>query len=104
MRSLLRTQTGSVTAELAVVLPSVLFVGAALIGGLVMATQKVQASFAAGSLARALARGESIDNLQKQLGVTTRIDHLDDFICVHAIAATEPIEIEEKSCARKLGL
>jgi hypothetical protein len=102
--SLFRTQTGSVTAELAVVLPSVMLVGAALIGGLVLGVQKVQVTYAAGSMARALARGEPIEPLAKQLGVSTRVEYLSDFACVIATAQTQPIMIEEKSCARKIGL
>ena len=104
MPSLFRTQTGSVTAELAVVLPSVMLVGAALIGGLVLGVQKVQVTYAAGSMARALARGEPIEPLAKQLGVSTRVEYLSDFACVIATAQTQPIVIEEKSCARKIGL
>lgn len=104
MPSLFRTQTGSVTAELAVVLPSVMLVGGALIGGLVLGAQKVQVSYAAGSLARALARGEPIETLAKQLGVTAKVEYLSDFACVLATATNQPLVIEEKSCARKLGL
>lgn len=104
MRSHLRTQTGSVTAELAVVLPTVLLVGSTLIGGLVLGVQRVQAVYAAGTLSRALARGEDLGPLARELGVTTKVQYLADFVCVHAIALTQPIEIEERACARKLGL
>ena len=104
MRSLLRTQTGSVTAELAVVLPTVMLVGGALIGGLVLGVQKVQVTYAAGSLARALARGEPVQALADQLGVKAEVSFLSDFACVTAKAPTQPISIEERSCARKLGL
>jgi hypothetical protein len=55
-------------------------------------------------MARALARGEPIEPLAKQLGVSTRVEYLSDFACVVATAQTQPIVIEEKSCARKLGL
>jgi hypothetical protein len=86
------------------VLPTVLLVGSTLIGGLVLGVQRVQAVYAAGTLSRAAARGEAIGSLATQLGVTTRIEYLADFVCVHAIALTQPIEIEERACARKLGL
>ena len=85
-------------------LPSVMLVGAALIGGLVLGVQKVQVTYAAGSMARALARGEPIEPLAKQLGVSARVEYLSDFACVIATAQTQPIVIEEKSCARKIGL
>ena len=104
MHSLLRTQTGSVTAELAVVLPSVMLVGGALIGGLVLGVQKVQVTYAAGSLARALARGEAIGPLASELGVIAKTEFTGEFACVEATAPTKPIEIAETSCARKLGL
>jgi hypothetical protein len=86
------------------VLPTVLLVGSTLIGGLVLGVQRVQAVYAAGTLSRAVARGESIGPLAQQLGVAAKIEYLADFVCVHAIALTQPIEIEERSCARKLGL
>ena len=104
MRSLLRTQTGSVTAELAIVLPSVMLVAATLIGGLTLGVQKIQVAYAAGSLARAVARGEDPTQLAKSLGVATRLDYQSDFICVSAQAETTLIQLEEKSCARKIGL
>ena len=85
-------------------LPSVMLVGGALIGGLVLGVQKVQVSYAAGSLSRALARGEPIETLAKQLGVTVTVEYLSDFACVLATATNQPLVIEEKSCARKLGL
>lgn len=85
-------------------LPTVLLVGATLIAGLVLGVQRVQAVYAAGTLSRALARGETIGPLAQQLGVTAKVEYLADLICVHAITSTQPIEIEERSCARKLGL
>ena len=104
MHSLLRTQTGSVTAELAVVLPSVMLVGATLIGGLTLGVQKVQVAYAAGSLARAVARGEEPAPLAKDLGVLTRVEYQSEYVCVAASVETSIIRIEEKSCARKIGL
>jgi hypothetical protein len=100
----LRTQTGSVTAELAVVLPSVLLVGSTLIGGLLLGAQKVQVTYAAGTLARAVARGESISKLATALGVEVKSSFLADFACVTASKTNQPIAIESESCARKLGL
>lgn len=81
-----------------------MLVGGALIGGLVLGVQKVQVTYAAGSLARALARGEPVHALATQLGVIAEVTYLSDFACVTAKAQTQPIAIEERSCARKLGL
>ena len=75
-----------------------------VIGGLILGVQKVQVTYAAGSLARALARGEPLGPLAAQLGVTAKAEHLADFACVTATSLTQPIPVEEKSCARKLGL
>ena len=104
MRSHFRTQTGSVTAELAVVLPSVLLVATTLVGGLVLSAQKVTVTLAAGTLSRAVARGEPLDPLARQLGVTATIEYLPDFVCVKAVGLTQPVEIIGNACARKLGL
>lgn len=103
MRSLLRTQTGSVTAELAITLPAVLLVASTLLGGMMLGVQRVQLAYAAGTLARAAARGEPPEPLAKQLGTEFRVEHLEDFVCVHSLAHSL-VELEEVSCARKLGL
>jgi hypothetical protein len=87
-----------------VVLPSVLLVGSTLIGGLMLGAQKVQVTYAAGTLARALARGEPIAKLAHSLGVEAKPSYLADFACVTASKANQPIAVESESCARKLGL
>ena len=85
-------------------LPSVLLVGGTLIGGLALGVQRVQVAYAAGTLARAAARGEEPDSLAKELGVGVRLTYLSDFVCVTAVVESQVIDLAEKSCARKIGL
>jgi hypothetical protein len=47
---------------------------------------------------------EFITRSAKQLGVTAKVEYLSDFACVLATATNQPLVIEDKSCARKLGL
>ena len=103
MRSHFRTQTGSVTAEFAVVLPSVLLVATTVLSAIALGAVKVQASYSAGVLARAAGRGESLDGLAKSLGVGFSVDHLANLVCVHA-KVDSWLPIDEKSCTRKGGL
>jgi hypothetical protein len=79
-------------------------VGSVLIGGLLLGAQKVQVTYAAGSLARSVARGEAISELSRELAVEAKVSFLADFACVTASKANQPIVIESESCARKLGL
>mgnify|MGYP000181524988 FL=1 len=81
-----------------------MLVGATLIGGLTLGVQKVQVAYAAGSLARAVARGEEPTVLAKSFGVRTRLEYQSEFICVSARIETGLVQLEEKSCARKIGL
>lgn len=103
MRSHFQTQTGSVTAEFAIVLPTVVLVASTLIGGLALGAVKVQLSGAAATLARAAARGESVDPLAKDLGVQHKEVWQTELVCVHA-TKTLLLKLEEVSCTRKGGL
>lgn len=103
MHSHLKTQTGSVTAEFAVVLPAVLLVACTLIGGLALGALKIQTTYASGVLARASGRGEDLDALAKSLGVTFKVQHLAELVCVRAIRPAW-FTLDEKSCTRKGGL
>lgn len=104
MRSHFRTQTGSVTAELAVALPAVLVVATTLISGMAVGAVKVQATHAAATLARAASRGEALNQIAKRLGVTPVVETDEEFVCVRAQVQTPLLLVSEKSCARKLGL
>ena len=85
-------------------MPAVVLLTASLIGALALSAQKVQASFAAATLARAEARGEDSKSLAKTLGVGLRLEHLEDFVCAHALVDATLMQLDEVSCARKLGL
>ena len=99
-----RGQVGAITAEFAVVLPAVLLVTATLISGMAAGATKVKAAHAAATMARAYSRGEPIAPLAKQFGVTAQTENTEDFVCVRAIVPLPLVQIDEKSCARKLGL
>lgn len=103
MLSRLRTQTGSVTAEFAIVLPTVLLVASTLIGGIALGAVKVQLSGAAATLARALGRGEEPAALAESLGVTYKEEWRNELVCVHALK-TLLIKLDEVACTRKGGL
>ena len=104
MRSRLQTQTGSVTAELAIATPAVLMVASLLISGIVLGVQRVQLAYDAGTLARAASRDEPITQLSRSLGVSTAIEHTEEFLCIRATVTTWLMPLTEKSCQRKLGL
>lgn len=103
MRSLLRTQTGSVTAEFAITLPAVIMVASVLLAGMSAGVQQVKLAQSASLLARASARGEDTAALAKQLHVDFKNYFLEDFACVKA-TVQNVVTLEEDSCARKLGL
>lgn len=58
-RWILRDETGSATAEFAVVLPAVLLVLGIALGGLQLATKRLLLASAAADIARASARGDT---------------------------------------------
>jgi len=103
VRSHFRTQTGSVTAEFAIVLPTVMLVAFTLIGGLALGAVKVQLSGAAATLARAMSRGEAVKPLATALGVTYKEEWQNELVCVLA-ARTLVVKLEERACTRKGGL
>ena len=103
MRSHLRTQTGSVTAEFAVVLPTVALVAVTLIGGIVTAAAKVQLAADAGTLARAAARGEDANELASARSLALRLVWQNEFVCAK-VSKTLLLPIDAEVCARKGGL
>lgn len=58
MRSPCRREQGTATAELAVVLPAIVLIAAALLGGLTAAGRQIGVIDAAATAARSLARGD----------------------------------------------
>ena len=79
-------------------------VASLLIGGMMLGVRRVQLVYDAGSLARAASRDEPVDQLAKNLGISARIEHTEEFLCVHASVEAWLMPLTETSCARKLGL
>jgi hypothetical protein len=110
----LGNQSGSVTAEFAVILPTVmtiLFLGIQI---LAIQSGRMKLISLATDAARAISRGEDtsvIDELLAERGIRATVDvqHLEQSICVKAlqsfrVAGFIGFPIEEIQCARKSGL
>ncbi|WP_245836254.1 TadE family type IV pilus minor pilin [Paramicrobacterium agarici] len=102
---------GSVTAELAVVIPAVMLVLALCMWGLQVTALQVRVTDAAADAARTLARGDSMSVARSR--VTTLVGGAQvtsapsgDFVCatVSARAAVLPIDVSARSCALAGGL
>jgi hypothetical protein len=108
------SETGSVTAELAIALPSVVLVIFVTLAGFGLQIERMKlVSMAAGS-ARALARGEGeleVRTLSREVDSKAAlfIEHLENHICARlsktfSFAGIQEIEVSERQCARKSGL
>lgn len=89
----IRSQTGSVTAELAISLPAVILIVTFAMQALELQVERLNLVYQASQEARAAGRGEYVSS--------ARIEG--NLICVEK-AATKLITIKEKQCARRLGL
>ena len=111
---LLGNQSGSITAEFAVILPTVmtiLFLGIQI---LAIQSDRMKLISLATDAARAISRGEDpevVDELLAERDLRAKIDiqHLEQSICVNALksyrlAGFIGFPIEEFQCARKSGL
>lgn len=109
-----RGERGSVTAELAIAMPSVVLVLAVSLGGFGLQIERLKLVASAASLARSLGRGGSeqiIRDLASQTDANRKLEfeYLEDFLCVtlsksFAISPLPSIEVSERQCARKGGL
>ena len=86
------SESGTVTAELAISLPAVLLVLTIAIQGLSVPVERMELATRAGEQARAIARGQA-------LGGTIE----GNLVCV-TLSSKGIIPFREKSCARRLGL
>jgi hypothetical protein len=85
-------------------MPALVLVATLLISGMVLGVQKVQLAYAAGTLARSLARGDDTARIAKRLGVEFAPSFDSEYACAIASAQTWLLKLEQKSCALKLGL
>ena len=113
-RSLRKTEDGSVTAELALTLPTVSLVLAVCISGFGLQIEKMKFVSVASSAARALGRGEARDAVEQLAfesapGVVLKLEFLENYVCAvvsrsFPVLGLQQLEISERQCARKLGL
>lgn len=89
----LRSEAGTVTAELAISLPAVLLVLTFAIQALMLQVDRMALIQSAGEQARAAARGEIISEAEQE----------GNLICVTK-TLVKVVTIKEKQCARSLGL
>lgn len=115
------SETGSVTAELAMTLPAVTLIISITLGAFALQIERMKLVDAAASSARALARGEPEPNAlsvaTQMLGLSSsaetigfEIENKADFTCVKInqpiripSLGTNLFELIETQCARKMG-
>ncbi|WP_268920999.1 TadE family type IV pilus minor pilin [Paramicrobacterium chengjingii] len=102
---------GSVTAELAVVIPAVMLVLALCMWGLQATVLQVRVTDAAADAARTLARGDSMSLARSRAatlvdGAQVSSSHSGDFVCatVSTRSAVLPITVSARGCALAGGL
>jgi len=109
-------EKGSVTAELALALPSVALVIAVTLGGFSLQVERMKLVDLSASAVRALARGEEQAAVEAMLKATRpdaliKIEHEENQVCI-AVSfmaripglGSELLEVSERQCARKMGL
>ena len=109
-------ERGSVTAELALALPSVALVIAVTLGAFGLQVERMKLVDLSATAARALARGEeqsAIEAMLKTLRPDSQsvIEHEEDQVCITVSfmasvpgLGSELLEVAERQCARKNGL
>jgi hypothetical protein len=107
-------EVGTVTAELAIAMPSVVLVIAVTLSGFGLQVERMKYVAVAASAARALGRGETESDVAKLVAESApearlTVDFLESHICA-TIAREVPVlglqefEVSERQCARKMGL
>jgi hypothetical protein len=109
-------ERGSVTAELALALPSVALVIAVTLGGFSLQVERMKLVDLSASGARALARGEEQAAVEAMLkesrpDALINVAHEENQVCI-AVSfmaripglGAELLEVSERQCARKMGL
>ena len=115
-RNKFQAEVGSVTAELAIALPSVALVIAITLGGFGLQVERMKLVDLSATGSRALARGEDkaaveamVLKARPDLALTVEIE--EDLVCltlsflakVPGLGA-ELLEVSERQCSRKMGL
>jgi hypothetical protein len=106
--------SGTVTAELAIAMPTVTLVIAVTLSAFGLQVERMNYVAAAASAARALGRGEAQVEVQALLAeiapeASLEVEFLSNHVCT-TVAKRVPViglqdfEISERQCARKMGL
>jgi len=115
-RSRFSADHGSVTAELALALPSVALVIAVTLGAFTLQIERMKLVDLAATGSRALARGEQATEVELMVkaarpDLVSVIEHEENQVCLSvSFTASIPglgsklLEISERQCARKMGL
>lgn len=116
LRNRVSSERGSVTAELALALPSVALVIAVTLGGFSLQVERMKLVDLSATGARALARGEEPAAVEAMLktaspDANTVIEHEENQVCLSVSfmarlpgLGSELLEVVERQCARKNGL
>jgi hypothetical protein len=110
----LRCESGSVTAEFAVALPSAALVIAVTLSGFGLQIERMKLVEVAATASRALGRGETqkaVEALVAESAPKSKlaIEVLENHICARLsksflVAGLQSFEVEERQCSRKMGL
>lgn len=105
---------GSVTAELAIAMPSVALVIVVTLSAFGLQVERMKLVSLSATVARSLGRGEDSEVAVELVAqadpiAKLKVDYLTDFVCStiskqFRIASLPPIEVSERQCARKAGL
>lgn len=108
------SEAGTVTAELAIAMPTVALVIAVTLSGFGLQIERMKYVASAASAARALGRGEPQDEVQALVAevspeASLEVEFLANFICAKvskpvSVFGLQEFEVSERQCARKMGL
>jgi hypothetical protein len=111
---MLKRESGSVTAELAIAMPTVALVIAVTLSAFGLQVERMNYVAIAASAARALGRGEAQVEVQALLSeialdASLEIEYLANHVCARVtkqvpVLGLKAFEISERQCARKMGL
>ena len=105
---------GTVTAELAVAMPTVALLIAVTLSGFGLQLERMKFVSSAASLARALGRGEAQADVAALLAEVSpeaalEVEYLENYVCAKVYKSVSflgmsDIEVMERQCSRKMGL
>ena len=108
------SESGTVTAELAVAMPTVALVIAVTLSGFGLQLERMKMVASAASMARALGRGETQAEVAALLAevypeASLKIEFLENYICATtsksvSLPGLQGFVVSERQCARKMGL